>query len=106
LNSILEIWSYDRAKIEKLSPADIQKDLNETDSSPVFGTPKRFDKLLGGVQRNSEGVIVSARSVQAMWLVESDPEKAVGQVTNDAGTGEKVKLKIGGMNSILIFGQK
>jgi hypothetical protein len=90
LNSILEIWSYDRAKIEKLTPADIQKDLNETDVSPVFGTPKSFDKLLGGVQRNDEGMILSARSVQAMWLVESDPEKAVGQITNDAGTGEKV----------------
>lgn len=93
MNCILEIWSYDRATIEKLSPEEILKALNETDVSPIFGTPKRFDKMLGGVQRNDEGMIVSARSVQTMWLVESDPAKAVGQVTNDAGTGEKVKYK-------------
>jgi len=90
LTSLLELWSYERAKIASLSLEDIQKALNETEVSPVFGTARQFEKMLGGVQRNEDGVIVGAKSVQVTWLVESDPSKAKGQVTNDAGTGDQV----------------
>jgi hypothetical protein len=88
--SLLELWSYNREKIERLSPEDIQKALNETDASPVFGTPQNYTNMLGGIERNQDGLIVSAKTANIMWLVENDVTKGVA--SNDMGTGDLVRI--------------
>jgi hypothetical protein len=86
---LLEIWSYNRTKIERLSVGEIQKALNETKDSPVSGTLS-YEKLLGGVERNQEGLIISAETLMVTWIVEDNPSTSIGPFTIDEETGEPV----------------
>ena len=49
--SILEIWKYQRAVIEKLTEQDIIHAINVVTESPVFGYDTNFTEYLGGVIR-------------------------------------------------------
>ncbi|XP_059488991.1 protein patched homolog 2-like [Neocloeon triangulifer] len=95
LSSLLEIWSYDRAKIATLSSEEISSAINGTEVSPVFGTPRDFSKSLGGIKFGNNGTIISAKTILVSWFVESDPSKSLqGKITNDAGTGDQVAKDI------------
>ncbi|CAB3372797.1 Hypothetical predicted protein [Cloeon dipterum] len=94
LSSPLEIWNYEREKIGNLDLDEISTALNETDVSPVFGIPRDYLKMLGGVQMDQNGTVISAKTILVTWLVKSDPSKARGEITNDAGTGDSVAKNI------------
>ncbi|CAB3372453.1 Hypothetical predicted protein [Cloeon dipterum] len=87
--TLLDLWSYNRSAIQSLTKEGILEKLNKTRVSPVFGHPMDYVPLLGGVERNASGVIVSAKSLLTFWVVHVnfsnvDYEKS----GNLAGTGD------------------
>ncbi|XP_055549152.1 patched domain-containing protein 3-like [Wyeomyia smithii] len=67
--SILELWKYDRDVIAQLTKEQIVEKLNKTKISPVTGHTVDFTELLGGVERDWSGRIVSASSVKTNWML-------------------------------------
>ena len=57
--------------------------------SPVYGYKFDFSSLLGSVERNSSGHVVSARSVMTVFLVEIDPSQGLSE---EGGVGIELDL--------------
>ena len=74
-NSILELWKFDRNRINKLTNEKIINDVNRFIESPVYGFKFNFSTLLGGIVRNSSNHVVSATAAIHIWNVEIDPSK-------------------------------
>lgn len=67
--NVLELWKNDKTKISELSKEDIVKALNKTTIGPVSGHETPFSSLLGGVERNKAGEIISAKSILTLWML-------------------------------------
>ncbi|XP_053693061.1 patched domain-containing protein 3-like [Sabethes cyaneus] len=67
--SILELWKYDRDVIAQLTKEQIVEKLNKTKISPVTGHTVDYTEMLGGVERDWSGRIVSASSVMTNWML-------------------------------------
>ncbi|GAB0092699.1 NPC intracellular cholesterol transporter 1 homolog 1b-like [Sergentomyia squamirostris] len=88
-HNLLELWKFDREKIANLTKEEILRAVNTASVSPVTGHWTDFSDLLGDVERNSTGHIVSARGLMSRWFIYMnfsafDPQ----QQGNYAGTGE------------------
>ena len=60
--SILEIWMYNENLVNKLTKEDIIYAVNKLDRSPYFGFKFNYSELLGSVERNKSGHIISAKA--------------------------------------------
>ncbi|KAF4532825.1 hypothetical protein B566_EDAN002676 [Ephemera danica] len=90
-NSVLELWKYDFKTISTLTKDDIIRTLNNTQVSPVFGHQMNYVPLLGGINRNSSGVIVAAKAVRAVWVVHVNFSAVDYEESgNAAGTGDLI----------------
>ncbi|KAK4302905.1 hypothetical protein Pmani_025047 [Petrolisthes manimaculis] len=90
-HSILEIWEYDYEYINSLEPEDIIDDINNINTSPVFGFPTNFTDYLGKVERNSEGQIVRAGASRQLWVTSINLTAINdGDYVDDTGTGMEV----------------
>lgn len=69
LNSILELWNFDAEKMANLTKDDILDRIARTNISSTSGHERSFDRLLGGIKRNSTGHIVSATGLLSHWMV-------------------------------------
>ena len=58
--SLLEIWMYHEDTINKLTTEDIIYAVNVLERSPYFGYKYNYSKMLGSIQRNQTGHIISA----------------------------------------------
>ena len=67
--NILELWKFDDVRIRNLTQDAIINDLNTKKISPTSGHETDFTQLLGGIERNSTGHIVSAKSILSHWMV-------------------------------------
>ncbi|XP_065087008.1 NPC intracellular cholesterol transporter 1-like [Ochlerotatus camptorhynchus] len=89
--SILELWKYDREVIANLTKKDIVDKLNSTKISPVTGHTIDFSELLGGIQRDWTGRIVSATGLYSNWMVHVNYSEVDADVSgNAAGTEDWV----------------
>jgi len=89
LTSLLEIWRYDETLIETASQQEILDAVNLLYRSPWYGYDTRFEKILGGVERNESGHIVAASIAQMFWRTKV-PEDAV--IVNSQGSGLELEL--------------
>ncbi|XP_035775946.1 NPC1-like intracellular cholesterol transporter 1 [Anopheles albimanus] len=90
-SSLLELWKYDREKINNLTKEEIVDRLNKTTVSPVTGHTVEFSALLGDVQRDWSGRIVSAGSLVTHWYVHVNFTEVDADVSgNAAGTEDWV----------------
>jgi Niemann-Pick C1 protein len=90
-HNLLDIWKYDRSRIDKLTLEDILKKLNRTKVSPVTGHDVDYLHMLSGVVRNETGHVISAKAIQVDWMLyvnvsDVDPSKS----GNVAGTEDWV----------------
>ncbi|XP_055603663.1 protein patched homolog 3-like [Uranotaenia lowii] len=93
-NSILELWKYDRRVIANLTKEQIVDKLNSTKISPVTGHTVDYSDLLGGVQRDWQGRIVSAKSIISNWMIHVNYSEVDSDVSgNAAGTEDWVTEK-------------
>ena len=75
--SLLEIWGYDRKKIESLTQEEILNDVNSANISAVFGNPTKFEEYLGLVRKDNQGNIVGAGAMLHTWFTEVDLSKVI-----------------------------
>ncbi|XP_058824384.1 NPC intracellular cholesterol transporter 1-like [Topomyia yanbarensis] len=89
--SILELWKYDRQVIAQLTKEQIVDKLNKTKISPVTGHTVDYSELLGGVERDWSGRIVSATSLMSNWMLHVNYSEVDHDVSgNIAGTEDWV----------------
>lgn len=67
--NVLEMWKNDKTVISELSKENIVEALNKTTIGPISGHETPFTSLLGGVQRNEAGEIISAKSILTLWML-------------------------------------
>uniref|UniRef100_A0AAG5CW11 SSD domain-containing protein n=2 Tax=Anopheles atroparvus TaxID=41427 RepID=A0AAG5CW11_ANOAO len=90
-SSLLELWKYNRTTIAGLSKEEIVDKLNRTTISPMTGHTVQFAELLGDVQRDWSGRIVSAGSLVTHWFVHVNFSEVDSDVSgNAAGTEDWV----------------
>ena len=68
--SILDLWDFDRSKISNLTRQKVLDDINSAARSPTFGFDFDFSTLLGGVQRDADGNVVSARAAASVFTLQ------------------------------------
>lgn len=89
--SILELWKYDHELIASLTKEQILDKLNTTKISPVTGHTIDYSELLGGIERDESGRIISATSLVSHWMVHVNYSEVDADVSgNAAGTEDWV----------------
>ncbi|KAF5289919.1 hypothetical protein FQA39_LY14928 [Lamprigera yunnana] len=68
-NNLLQLWDFDEQKINSLTKQEILNKVHKHKIDPVLGNLRNYERLLGGVQRNKSGHIISARSLHAHYTV-------------------------------------
>lgn len=69
MNNLLELWDFDAEKLDTLTKDDVLDQIARTNISATTGHERAFDRLLGGIKRNSTGHIVSATGLLSHWMV-------------------------------------
>ena len=87
--SLLEIWKYREELINSATQQEILDAVNLLVRSPWYGYDADYSSLLGGIQRNSSGHIVSAKSAQMVWVVEVPDD---GRVISSQGSGVALEI--------------
>ncbi|XP_018367720.1 PREDICTED: protein patched homolog 1-like [Trachymyrmex cornetzi] len=89
LFSILDIWDFDSAKIEKDSTEDIITKVNTVKVSPTLGHAMNFSHLLGDVTLDESGRIIAAGAVRTDLMVHvSFLNVDMDKIGNNAGTAD------------------
>jgi len=92
LFSILDIWNFDSAKIEKDSAEDIITKVNTVKVSPTLGHAMNFSDLLGDVTLDESGRIIAAGAVRTDLMVHvSFLNVDMNKIGNNAGTADWVR---------------
>ncbi|KAL6447550.1 hypothetical protein ACFW04_000040 [Cataglyphis niger] len=68
--SILDIWNFDSAKIEKDSIEEIIAKINTVKVSPTLGHFMNFSELLGGVTLDEKGRIIAATAIKTELMIQ------------------------------------
>ena len=89
LSSLLEIWRYEDDSIQTTTEQEILEAVNELTHSPWYGYKADYTSLLGGVERDSAGRVVRARTALMVWSV-TVPE----EVELDTSQGSGVELEL------------
>lgn len=85
--NFLELWKSNRERIQNLSKDDIISKLNRTEYSPETGHAANFVSMLGEVARDSDGKIISAKSLISSWMLHINfSEVDSSKLGNNAGT--------------------
>ena len=84
-----EMWRFEKDNIETTTEEEILAAVNLLDKSPWFGYGTNYSRLLGGVERNSSGHIVSAKVAQMFWRLEI-PDNA--EIDDSQGSGLELQL--------------
>jgi len=75
-SSLLDIWRYEENLIRSTTQQEILDAVNLLTKSPWFGYDLDYSNLLGGIERNATGHIVSAKTAHLIWTLHV-PEDAV-----------------------------
>ena len=88
-HSLLEIWRYNPEFIKSVTQQEIIDAVNLLEKSPWYGYDADYSNLLGGIERNSSGHIVGAKSAQMVWVVEVPDD---GRVISSQGSGVALEI--------------
>lgn len=87
--NIVDIWKFDKNEINSLTKTKLIADLNTTTFSPTLGHPIPFTSLLGGIEYDENGTIVSAQALMAMYMVHVNFSTVdMDTAGNDGGTAD------------------
>jgi len=89
MTSLLEMWRFNEALIETASHQEIIDAVNLLAKSPWFGYDRDFSSLLGGIERNSTGHIVSAKTAQMIWSIRVPDDV---EIVDNQGSGLELEL--------------
>lgn len=69
-----------------------RRNLTNSFSSPIYGHPTSFPELLGGLETDERGKIVSAKALLSVWLTHVNFSQVnMDETGNVAGTGDWVQ---------------
>lgn len=92
-HSILEVWGYDHDIISDLTSEQIIEDVNNIDTSAVFGFPTNFTEFLGKVELDAEGRVIKAGASRQIWVTDINLTAIdAGEFVDDTGTGMEVDI--------------
>ncbi|XP_062571454.1 protein patched homolog 1-like isoform X2 [Saccostrea cucullata] len=74
VNSILEIWSYNKTAISHLTYNDILNDINNIKYSPLFHNELDVTTVLGNILFDEEGKIIAAGAASMLFLLKDEEE--------------------------------
>ncbi|XP_063995288.1 NPC intracellular cholesterol transporter 1-like [Diachasmimorpha longicaudata] len=95
LFSILDLWDFDSDLIRIQTKQDIISKLHSTKLSPTLGHPMNFSELLGGIETDYMGRIVSAKAVKTLWMVHINFTTInMGKSGNDVGTADWASIEV------------
>lgn len=87
--NILELWKSNQERIGNLTQDEILVKLNKSEVSPETGHPANFVSLLGGVETDNSGYIISAKALLTSWMLHLNFSQADStKLGNNAGTEE------------------
>ncbi|XP_045494460.1 protein patched homolog 3-like [Colias croceus] len=94
-NNILDLWENDPETIRNLTKHDIITKINEVTYNPTTGHPADFAKMLGGIERDKNGLIVSAKSLLINWYMDVNMTAVdLNEVGNLVGTEDWVSIQL------------
>ena len=93
--SLIEIWKYREELINSATQQEILDAVNLLVRSPWYGYDADYSSLLGGIQRNSSGYIVGAKSMQMAWVIKVPKD---GRIVAAEGSG--VELEVADLTSL------
>lgn len=92
LHSILDIWKFNSTLIASATKNEIIDLVNSINISPTLGHPINFTEYLGGVTRDENQRIISAKAIKTTWPVHVDYTNInMNEIGNDAGTADWVR---------------
>lgn len=74
VNSILEIWSYNKSAIAHLTYNDVIRDINQIKTSPLYHNKLDATTMLGKIQFDSQGKIMAAGAASMLFLLNDEEE--------------------------------
>lgn len=95
--NILELWKFDMNLLDSMNKSDIIDLINSTKLSPWSGHEIDIEHLLGGIERDESGRIVSATSVVSHYMLyvnfsDSDSNKVGNLAGTEDGASESTML--------------
>ena len=67
--SLLEMWRYEAETIKTTTQEEILAAVNDLSHSPWTGYKTDFTSLLGGLERDTRGQVVAARTAMMVWSI-------------------------------------
>ncbi|VVD03098.1 patched domain-containing protein 3-like [Leptidea sinapis] len=93
--NILDVWNNNPEAIKNATNREIIAKVNDLKINPATGHPIDFTKMLGGVKRNKDGVIVAAKSLLINWYMDVNmTEVNLNEVGNLVGTEDWVSVPL------------
>jgi len=89
LTNLLEIWQYKEDLIRSTTTQEILDAVNLLVKSPWFGYDADYTRFLGGVQKNSSGHVVAAKSTQMIWKLRLPKDS---ELVDSQGSGLELEL--------------
>ena len=87
--SLLEMWRYEAETIKTTTQEEILAAVNDLSHSPWTGYETDFTSLLGGVERDTRGRVVAARTAMMVWSITVPDD-----VELDTSQGSGVELEL------------
>lgn len=85
--NFLELWKSNPDRIQRLTKEEIIFKLNSSEVSPETGHESHFDSLLGRIERNSSGFIISAKTILMTFILHINfTDVDSSKLGNSAGT--------------------
>jgi len=89
LTNLLEIWQYNEDYIRTTTQQEIIDAVNVLTKSPWFSYDVDYSSLLGGIERNSSGHIISAKTAQMVWKLKVPDDV---EIVDSQGSGLELEL--------------
>ena len=92
--SLLEVWGLKNEIIMNLTDDKVINDINNITMNAIFGYERDIISMLGGIERSSDGQMISAKAGKHIWVTTLDHTAiARGDAGIDKeGTGSTVDL--------------
>jgi len=83
------MWRYDEHMIRTTNHQEIINAVNILIKSPWYGYEADYSRLLGGIERNSSGHIISAKTAQMVWKLKIPDDV---EIVDSQGSGLELEL--------------
>jgi Niemann-Pick C1 protein len=93
--NFLEMWKTNATRIESVTIEEIIEKVNSLTISPESGHATSFKAMLGGVEYDKDGRIISAKSIVSNWMLKVNFSQIdFNKIGNKAGTEDYTTIDV------------